>query len=632
MITTTSGPATERGRRQGFWHSASWLKRVGIAAVVLVPLAFAGLFVGALSQADTAIDRIPAAIVNDDTLVYMLAEDGTQSPVFAGRQLVTELTGGSAGFDWLVTNEAGAKAALARGEVYAVLTIPDDFSRSILSLSSTDPTRADLAITTDDAHSYLTGALAQSVGESMANTFGTAITAQYIERVYSSIGQLGTSLGDAAGGAEALSGGAADLSSGLSTLAGGVASAHGGAKDFAAGVRAYTGGVDGLSDGLAQLKAGSAGLGAVGTGVANFTDSVSALASQLAAADLVLQADPNDTAALATVNALSAQLSAAASGGATLSAQTTGAISGVSAGIAQSAGGAAKIAAGSAGLRSGADSLAAGLGSLTGGASSASEGAGSLAAGATELADGLAAGAAQLPSTEGQTSDGDAAATSAEVAADPVSVTVTRDNEVSGIGQSISTFFIPLGLWVGGLAVFLVLRPVSRRELVSTAGNGRLVFDALARAGAVTAAQALLLVALLHTVVGVSWAALPATLGFSLLMALAFTAFHYLLTIGLGRGGLVVSLFVLAVQVTATGGLYPVQLLATPFQWVSPLLPLTYGVSGMQGIIAGGAPGQALGAAFVLALFGIGSVLVGILAIRRTRRARALGLVPVSVG
>jgi putative membrane protein len=599
------------------------MKRAGIAAVALVPLAFAGLFVGALSQADTAIDRIPAAIVNNDSLVYTTAEDGTRRPVFAGRQLVTELTGGSAGFDWLVTNEEGATAALARGEVYAVLTIPDDFSRSILSLGSSDPTRADLAITTDDAHNYLTGALAQSVGESMANTFGTAVTAQYIEGVYSSIGQLGTSLGDAAGGAKALSGGASDLSSGLSALAGGAASAHGGAQEFAAGVSAYTKGVDGLSAGLSQLSAGAAGLSGVGTGVANYTGSVTALAARLAAANADLQADPADPVALAEVDALTAQLHALAAGGATLATQTTGALSGVSQGIAQSSDGAARIAAGSAGLRSGADSLAAGLGSLTSGASSASAGAGSLAEGATRLADGLSAGAAQVPAM-----DGAGAAASAEVAADPVSVTVTRDNEVSGIGQSISTFFVPLGLWVGALAVFLVLRPVNRRELASTAGNGRLVFDALARAGAVTAAQALLLVALLHAVVGVSWAALPATLGFSLLMAVAFTAFHYLLTIGLGRGGLVVSLFVLAVQVTATGGLYPVQLLAGPFQWVSPLLPLTYGVSGMQGIIAGGAPSQALGAAFVLALFGIGSVALGLLAIRRTRRARALGLVP----
>jgi YhgE/Pip C-terminal domain len=205
---------------------------------------------------------------------------------------------------------------------------------------------------------------------------------------------------------------------------------------------------------------------------------------------------------------------------------------------------------------------------------------------------------------------------------------VTRDNKLAGIGQGIATFFVPLGLWIGALAVFLVLRPLSRRVLGSTAGNGRLVLHTLTRAAAITAGQALLLVALLHLVVGVSWAALPATLGFSLLMAFAFTAFHHLLTAGLGRAGLVVSLFVLAVQVTATGGLYPVQLLAAPFQWLSPWLPLSYGVSGMQGIITGGTAGPIVGAALTLLLFGAASVLLSVLAVRRTRHARALGLVP----
>src|SRR5690606_16233359 len=101
-------------------------RRAALAAVVLVPLAFAGLFVGALGQSDTAIDRIPAAIVNEDELITMTNADGSESPVFAGRQLVTELTA-SDGFDWVITNADAADAALRAGEVYAVLTIPQNF-------------------------------------------------------------------------------------------------------------------------------------------------------------------------------------------------------------------------------------------------------------------------------------------------------------------------------------------------------------------------------------------------------------------------------------------------------------------------------------------------------------------------
>ena len=54
MTTATNDNPAARRR--------TWLRRAGLAAVVLVPLAFAGLFVGALGQSDTAIDRIPAAI------------------------------------------------------------------------------------------------------------------------------------------------------------------------------------------------------------------------------------------------------------------------------------------------------------------------------------------------------------------------------------------------------------------------------------------------------------------------------------------------------------------------------------------------------------------------------------------
>ena len=70
------------------------------------------------------------------------------------------------------------------------------------------------------------------------------------------------------------------------------------------------------------------------------------------------------------------------------------------------------------------------------------------------------------------------------------------------------------------------------------------------------------------------------------------------------------------------------QLLATPFQAISPFLPLTYGVSGMQGIIAGGSPATVVGAAVALACFAVGSVILSLFAIRRTRRAGAIGLLP----
>lgn len=554
-----------------------WLRRAAIASVILVPLAFAGLFIAAIGQTTTPTSTIPVAIVNQDTLQKVTQADGTVQNVFAGRQLVTDLTG-TTGFAWTITNQADADAALKSGTVYAILTVPSNFSTSILSLSSSAPSKANLSIRTDDAHSYLTGSVAQVVGQSMSDTFGKAITAQYIGGLYSSIGGLGTALSQAADGAGKLSTGAHSLSSGLATYADGIGS---------------------LSSGLSRLNAGASGLSDLSVGVTTYTNSVAQLSGLMSSVDLSTVIDPSTKGKL---QALADGLSQAAAGGQILASEASSGISGVQYAISQSSSGAAQLSSNSSSLTSGAESLA---------------------SGASSLASGLQSGAAKLPAT-----DAAAAKTAANVASDPVALSVTTDNKVTHVGQLVATFFVPVGLWVGALAVFLVLRPLTRRALTSTATNGRLVVSAVGRASFITAAQAVLLVALLHGTTGVSWALLPATLGFSVLTALAFTAFHYLLTVALGRAGLVVSLFALAIQLTSTGGIYPIQLLATPFQIISPLMPLTYAVNGMQGILTGGDPSGVVASALILLGFGVGSVLLALLAVRRSRRADAIGLVP----
>ena len=557
-----------------------WLRWTGIAAVVFVPLAFAGLFVGAIGQGDNALDSIPVAIVNQDVLQNTTDAEGNKQPVFAGRQLVTELTGAD-GFDWTITNEEDAEAQLKAGTVYAVLTVPKNFSSSILSLSSDKPQKADISIHTDDAHSYLTGSVAQVVGQTMTDTFGNAITAQYIGGIYASLGDLGTSLTAAADGATSLQNGATSLASGLTQ---------------------YTDGVNSLEGGLWTLSNKTASLGDLSSGISSYTSGVSQVSGGLSALAPAMAAP--SPALQAQFDQLVGGLAAAASSGSAIAAGAAG-LSQLHDGINQAASGAAQLSDSGPALVDGANQLGSGAG---------------------ELATGLKTGASQIPDA-----DAASAADAAAIAADPVGLTVTTDNAVSEVGQAVATFFVPLGLWIGALAVFLVLRPVTRRALTSTARSGRLVASAIARAALVTGAQAGLLVALLHGALGVGWNLLPATLGFSLLTALAFTAFHYLLTIGLGRAGLVVSLFVLAVQVTSTGGVYPLELLSSPFQLISPFLPLTYAVSGMQGIIAGGDPGGVVTAALTLLSFGVGSVLLSLIALRRTRRASALGLIPSTV-
>jgi putative membrane protein len=354
--------------------------------------------------------------------------------------------------------------------------------------------------------------------------------------------------------------------------------------------------VDGVNTAFGQLAAGAA--------------ASSDGADQLAAAGADLVAGAN------TLSASGAQVSSGAGSLASgLSALQSGASSATS-GAQALASGATELAAGSGSVASGTEQLATGSGDLA-------TGAGELATGAGNLASGLASGAQQVPAMTAEQ-----ATEAADVASSPIGLQVERANEVSDFGQILATFFVPLGLWIGALAVFLVMRPLSRSILASTASGGRIALSGIARASALTIAQAILLTGLLHVALDVSWALLPATLLFSVLAAVAFAAFHYFLTVAWGRAGLVLSLLLLAFQITATGSLYPIELLAPFFQAVSPFLPLTYAVDGMHAIIAGAGAGDVLPAILALVAFGALSLLGALVALGRQRRVRPVAVTP----
>ena len=648
-----------------------------VAAVIAVPLAVAGLVSGAFAGANDNLETIPAIVVNNDEMVTMTLPDGTEQPVLAGRQLVTELTGdGTTGFEWTISNDEEAADLLASGDAYAVLTIPSDFSSSVTSLSGEAPTKANLDIRTDDAHGYLAGAVAQSVGDAMTGAFGRELTAQYLEGFYSNLASVGGSLGDAADGATQISSGVDGLATGLGTLSSGVASAASGATDasngaaayadgvaqYTGGVAEYTAGVDGLAGGLGELNAGAAGLGELSAGIGEYTGGVAAVNGNYqtmqpgllalidaqvpgGAATCALSPLPAELTQICGLRAgvvgIGGGLSGLAANGATLSSQASAGIAGVQDGIAQSASGAAQLSAGSQPLRDGGAELAAGgdelaagigelasgLGQLSTGAADAATGATQLASGAGELASGLTSGAEQASAL----SDIDAAET-ADVVAEPVTASTERDHEIGSIGEVIGMLFVPIGLWLGAMAMFLVFRPFGREALRSTSSTAGLVGRALARAGLLALAQAVTVVLLLHGALGVDWNLLPQTLAFAALLALAFTAVHSFLTVAFGRAGMLVSLVLVALQLAATGGLYPIEVLSAPFQAISPFLPLTWAVQGMQLIVAGAGGGAVAAAAGAVALFGILGAIGTTVIVARRRGIRSIGFAATALG
>lgn len=434
------------------------------------------------------------------------------------------------------------------------------------------------------------------------------------------VGQLASSTGRLVEGAAALASGAAPLRAGADQLATGAQQLGAGAAQFSAGATQLTSGGNALGDGLNQLADGTPQLV---TGIA-------------AAADGAAQLQAGATELATGAGQLDGGLTQLAAGAPKLAQ-----------GIAQASSAAQQLATGAGELGTGAQSLAAGAGQLADGvtqldtgakaaadgsarlASGAGElrtGAGKLDDGAHELAKGLASGAKQIPHYDSAQRD-----TLATVVAEPVGTDGVRLHRVANYGSGLAPYFVGLGLWVGGMALFFMLRPLSQRAIASTAPSWKVALAGYAPGALFGVLQALVLFAVLRWGLDIDIAQPGLFVAFAILASLTFVAINHALVASLGPAGRFIGLLLTVLQLAAAGATYPIETSPGLFQWLHPLLPLTYAVRAFRSLIAGGSLHLGSSAA-VLAAWLIAALLITTLAARsqrtwsvaRLRPARAL--------
>src|SRR5690625_6615467 len=74
-------------------------------------------------------------------------------------------------------------------------------------------------------------------------------------------------------------------------------------------------------------------------------------------------------------------------------------------------------------------------------------------------------------------------------------MTFDRDNELERFGEGLAPLFLAISLWVGGMAIFLLMPPFSREAAARGAGPVRLLLGGLLPALAVGLAQSAITIA-----------------------------------------------------------------------------------------------------------------------------------------
>jgi putative membrane protein len=98
---------------------------------------------------------------------------------------------------------------------------------------------------------------------------------------------------------------------------------------------------------------------------------------------------------------------------------------------------------------------------------------------------------------------------------------------------------------------------------------------------------------------------------FAVILGLAFTAIQFMIIYILGADvGRFAAIVILMLQLTSSGGSYPIELEPTFFTTIHPLFPMTYAVEGLRNIISIGDQADIIRNAAIIIAYGIGSLML----------------------
>jgi len=199
--------------------------------------------------------------------------------------------------------------------------------------------------------------------------------------------------------------------------------------------------------------------------------------------------------------------------------------------------------------------------------------------------------------------------------AEPVRVDRTAVFPVAGFGAAMAPLYTILALWVGALLMTVTIRVDVNHNTLPGAPAPTTTQKYLGRYGIfglVGLAQSTLLTLGLILFVRIEPAHPLLMVLAGWLTSLVFTLIVYTAVVTFGNAGKALCVLLLVIQISGSGGAYPLQLLPDWFQNISPFLPATYAIQAMRSAIAGVYAADFWISLLVLALFIVPALLLGL--------------------
>jgi putative membrane protein len=564
--------------------------------VACIPALYSYIYLSSLWDPASRIHNLPVGLVNLDSGVEYRGQ------VFnAGWEVASTLRKKNTfGFQDFA-DEAEARAQVRSGALAFALVIPRDFSSN--AIPGHEAGAGKLTVVTSEGNNFESALLARNFARELGHDVNESLnerrwrlvllnaagSQRSVDRLRDGVGQLRSGAHELSKGMLPLVSGARQTAAGAQRINGGVDQLNSGLRQLGAGLRSMDakyprntdlerlkGGAEQLAGGHAELAKGmgelQAGSQSMRSNVLSFRDQArDSLLVPAKVADnldlLLVGVTQLDTGVHSAAEAQGKLALGAESVSASVGALTTGMRS-----LHQ-------------GLRtmvqklpedSLLDDMDRGTNSLQTGSAALAEGTQSARLGADRLSAGLDLLWETLPAAVDKP-DG-----SAQGLANSVSPVVDVQAPVPNSGSGFAPNIIPAALWLGaGVAAFLIHVRVLPRAAHAFSNPAKLL-------GKMAFPLALVLLQAALVYATVIWGlhmhiARPALFTLTLLLSsLTFLAIVLALTRLLGDAGKAASMIFLAVQLSSSGGILPVELSGTLFSSISPWLPLTWVVRAMK--------------------------------------------------
>jgi len=585
--------------------TASRMGIIALIALMCVPILYGGLYLWANQDPYAKFSDVPVALVVQDDGATGTDSEGAAETVNYGEAVAENLIEGNA-FDWQEMSADAAAAALHDGTVDFTVTIPKDFSAALTSAAGTDPHQALIELETNDANNYLASSMGTQAVEKIRSSVAQMVGSEAAERLLTGLSDVRDSLSDATDGASRLADGAVTASTGSATLADGTSRLSDGTAQLASGASQLADGAQQVSAGNQQIADVADQAGAIVQDAANALPQVRTDIADTLASQGLTQEDID--AVLATLDPLGERLE-----------QGNTTVQDAVAKIDQLAAGSATLASSARTLSDGASTVATGAASANDGAVQLRDGLVTLADGTAELRDGLASGVEQIPASTPELRQ-----TQADTISDPLRVSSDKVASAEDYGAGLAPFFAALAAWIGIYALFLIVKPVSRRAVTALHSPIRIALAGWLTPAALGALQMVGLMGILAITLGFRFDNALGTLGVMVLASATFAAIILALNVWLGSVGQFLGLVLMVLQLVTAGGTFPWQTLPAPLAALHHVLPLGYVVDAMRQLMYGGNFHRAWWDLAVLGMWLLGALLLAMIGVTRMTHRRTL--------